>query len=122
MGIMDEDPLTELTDIHRKVIRRIERIDIPVMAEIDFPPYTVDIYIPDAHMSVEVDGPHHTKKRDEVRDTYLMETYNLPTIRITTAQAKKAHLVREVVQKAHDMWIESAEFRYEEVKEKIPWI
>jgi len=122
MGIMDEGPLTELTDIHRKVIRRLERLDIPCMAEIDFPPYRVDIYIPDAHMVVEVDGPHHVLAKDEKRDVYLYETYNLPVVRISIGQAKKAHLVKQIVQEAHARWIKSAETRYEEVKEKIPWL
>ena len=36
---MNDEQLTELTDIHRKVVKRLERINIPCMVEVDFPPY-----------------------------------------------------------------------------------
>lgn len=122
MGVMDEEPLTEVTDIHRKVIKRLERINLKVMVEIDFPPYKVDIYIPDAHMAVEVDGPHHSETKDKKRDKYLMDTYNLPVIRLSIGQAHKAHIVKEVVQEAHDKWLWSADTRFKEKKEAMPWL
>jgi len=119
---MNDEQLTELTDIHRKVVRRLERINIPCMVEVDFPPYKIDIYIPDAHIGVEVDGPHHSEKKDKKRDKYLMDTYNLPIIRLTMGQAKKAHSVKEIVQEKHDRWIWSAKDRFEEKKEAMPWL
>ena len=122
MGIINESPPTTLSDIHLKVIKRLERLGIQLMEEIRFPPYTVDIYIPSAHIAVEVDGPHHKKKKDEKRDKKLLDIYNLPVIRLTMGQAKKAHIVKETVLEAIDEWKDSAEDRFNIVEEKLPWI
>lgn len=119
---MNDEQLTELTDIHRKVVRRLERINISCMVEVDFPPYRIDIYIPDAHIGIEVDGPHHNKKKDKNRDKYLLDTYNLPIIRLSMGQAKKAHQSKEIVQEAYDKWLFSSETRFEEKKEAMPWL
>ena len=45
--------------------------------EEDFPPYVVDIYISDLHLGIELDGPHHFKKRDQKRDEELFRDYGL---------------------------------------------
>ena len=45
--------------------------------EEDFPPYVVDIYISDLHLGIELDGPHHFKKRDQRRDEELLRDYGL---------------------------------------------
>jgi|TARA_R110000744_G_scaffold247327_6_gene363824 very-short-patch-repair endonuclease len=45
--------------------------------EEDFPPYVVDIYISDLHLGIELDGPHHFKKRDQRRDEVLFRDYGL---------------------------------------------
>ena len=45
--------------------------------EEDFPPYVVDIYISDLHLGIELDGPHHFKKRDQRRDAVLFRDYGL---------------------------------------------
>ena len=105
-----------------KVIKRLERLGIQLMEEVRFPPYTVDIYIPSAHIAVEVDGPHHKKKKDEKRDKRLLDTYNLPVIRLTMGQAKKAHIVKETVLEAIDEWKDSAEDRFSSVEEKLLWL
>ena len=49
------------------------------------PPYTVDMLLPEAHVGVEYDGPRHllTKKKDIVRDAYILEVYGLPILRVT---------------------------------------
>lgn len=48
----------------------------------EFPPYRVDLYLPDYHAVIEVDGPSHNRKKDSVRDAWLEQRYYLPTLRI----------------------------------------
>jgi very-short-patch-repair endonuclease len=48
----------------------------------EFPPYRLDLYLPDYHAAIEVDGPSHSRKKDGVRDTWMLERYFVPTLRI----------------------------------------
>ena len=73
MGLTNEQPVTYLTDIHKKVSKRIERLGISVRDEIPFPPYIVDIYLDEYHACIEVDGPHHNEKKDDIRDKKLWD-------------------------------------------------
>ncbi len=97
MSLTDEEPLTHLTDIHKKVSKRIERLGISVQDEIPFPPYTVDIYLPEYHAAVEIDGPHHSETKDTLRDQRLWEEYRLYVLRIDIGEAKKASHVKKIV-------------------------
>ena len=120
MGILDEEGITELTEAHQKVSRRLERLGYSIMEEVPFPPYTIDIYIPDYHLGVEVDGPHHQEKKDRKRDNFLMETYELPIIRFNLKE-KPSHLKKLMVE-AVETWEDSALARFDRVKDKTPWL
>lgn len=45
-------------------------------------PWCLDVYVPEWHFAVEIDGPHHTPKGDLRRDTNLLEQYACPTLRL----------------------------------------
>jgi len=62
------------------------------------------------------------KKKDKKRDLYLWDTYKLPIIRLSMGQAKKAHSAKEIVQEAYDKWLWSAEERFKEKEESMPWL
>ena len=97
MNISGEQPLTYLTDIHKKVSKRIERLGISVRDEVPFPPYTADIYLDEYHAVVEIDGPHHSETKDTLRDQRLWEEYRLYVLRIDIGEAKKASHVKKIV-------------------------
>ena len=97
MGLIDEQPVTHLTDIHKRVSKRIERLGISVRDEVPFPPYTVDIYLDEYHAVVEIDGPHHNETKDDLRDQRLWEEYRLYTLRIDIGEAKKDSHVKKMV-------------------------
>lgn len=52
----------------------------------DFPPYQLDLYLPEWHLCVEVDGPTHGRysAKDRERDDVLKERYGIITLRIPT--------------------------------------
>jgi very-short-patch-repair endonuclease len=66
-----------------KIAGWIRELGLVVEEEYPVGPYTVDIYLPEIHAAIEVDGPDHRKKRDETRDHRILETYFMPTFRFT---------------------------------------
>ena len=43
--------------------------------------YSLDIYLPEIRLGIELDGPYHRKKRDEKRDSFIKRRYNIDIIR-----------------------------------------
>jgi len=66
----------------------------------DFPPYTVDVYIPEINMVIEADGKYgHLQKSDSKRDVYITSSYNvkyLLHIKDTTKEKIKDILWQEL--------------------------
>jgi len=119
------DLVTTMTDLHVDVIRALERMGVGLMYEVPFPPYTVDIYVPNAHAAVEVDGPQHSNKRDRERDDWLTGTYNLCVYHVTQRGWKtvagreyyRKHLWEFITDARAD-----AEERFNEVRDRVPWL
>lgn len=77
---------------HRRVEQILEQEGIAYESEVVFNPYQVDIYLPEFHMAVEIDGPQHGlySRRDDFRDHYLYEQYGLRIVRIRTSEVQHA--------------------------------
>jgi very-short-patch-repair endonuclease len=73
----------ERSKAHRHVEKILDSLGINYISEQPFPPYTSDIYLPEWHLALEVDGPFHSKSKDRVRDAYLEAHYGLKTFRMT---------------------------------------
>ena len=117
-----EDQLNFLTDAHRDLIKRLEGRGLNLMEEIPFPPYQVDVYLPDFHAAVEVDGPQHEASRDMRRDDDLWCVYSLPVFRIGAGEVNKPwlwlpHLLLFLFKNR-----ESRDDRWESCKDKTPWL
>lgn len=68
---------------HRRVERILKNAGISFESEYtSFRPYALDIYLPDVHAAIEIDGSHHSAKRDAKRDKAMMENYGVPTLRM----------------------------------------
>ena len=73
----------------------IEDLGLDYVSECeDFPPYQLDIYIPEWHLDIEVDGPNHTPKHDAERTALLQSRYGIESLHITM---KEMALGRAVV-------------------------
>lgn len=86
---------------HRKVEGVLKKLQIMFYSEHnEFSPYRVDIYLPDYHLAIEVDGPLHSPNKDAVRDQWLLERYFLPTLRIKTKGpwSRFSKLEKEIVE------------------------
>ena len=120
MNNLLEDQLTVLTDAHMRVIRWLERDGYRLLEEVQFPPYTVDIYIPVYHAAVEVDGPQHEARADRVRDDVLWDTYQLPVLHVPIIL--KVREVRWAVREFLLRWEDTAAQRWAETELRTPWL
>lgn len=114
--------LTYMTDAHRRVVALLERRGLGVQEEINFPPYKVDIYLPDFHVAVEVDGPLHTARADRRRDRALNAEYGLYVFHIPAKNAnapdKWAYALGEFLRYANPTKVK----RWGRCEMKTPWI
>lgn len=74
--------MTEPTSIERNLQDLVRSLGFAVVEEREFPPYRVDLYVPELHVAFEADGPLHWRKRDQQRDHELGEQYGLVVHRI----------------------------------------
>ena len=104
---------TERTGWHRKVEKWIEgrhRYDSEVT---DFSPYKLDVYLPDVHACIEIDGPVHSRKRDAIRDDVMLEQYGVVTLRLA---ARKGLRKADTISRIEDFirnWLPSKDERYQ---------
>lgn len=71
------------TGPHRQAERYLDKLHISYISECqDFGNKSLDLYLPEFHVCVEIDGPGHTRKSDRERDVFLEERYFIPTLRI----------------------------------------
>ena len=76
---------TTRTFPHRAVERALDLLGIAYISEYSgFPPYQLDMYIPEWRIAIEYDGPYHSPKHDRERDAVLLAKYDVRAIvRIT---------------------------------------
>ena len=83
---MKSDPRKKDTPQQFLVAAWVKEAGFGTTLEEDFPPYVVDVYIPDLHLGIELDGPHHFRKRDAIRDEKLLSEYSLEIWRFNNAE------------------------------------
>ena len=64
------------------VLEWVRSIGLGANSQEDFPPYVVDVYIPDMRLAIEIDGPLHFSKRDKKRDQVLMDEHGVDVWRL----------------------------------------
>ena len=114
--------VSTFSDAHREAVRILEGWGYELLVEIEFPPYRVDIYLPDIHAVVEVDGTQHTKKGNRKRDWALVEQYCLPTFRLRARHVRSPGRWRSGFLSFVKACAPTAEARWERCKLKTPWL
>jgi len=86
----------KLKFIQQLIIPEIAINDITQIPVEQFNNQTVDFYLPQAYLVIEIDGSQHQESRvkDKVRDEYL-EKYKIKTIRIDTKDLKAKNKIYE---------------------------
>ncbi len=111
MALLEPGAKYTLTEGHKALIYALEHLGFSVEDEVTFPPYTVDCYIENVHMAFEFDGPQHSHKRDEKRDTILMARYALPVIRVTEFSKDPVTVISQIAAELIDLWKSSSNNR-----------
>lgn len=114
--------VTTFSDAHREMVRVLENMGHELLVEIEFPPYRVDIYLPDIHAVVEVDGPNHSRKGNRRRDWALVERYCLPTFRLKAGQVKSSARWKSGFLAFVKACTPTAGTRWDRCKLKTPWL
>jgi very-short-patch-repair endonuclease len=105
---MRDDPFKTDTK-HQLLVRDwIEELGIGTVTEQPFGNYSVDIFIPDLDLGIEVDGPYHLKKRDRDRDEYINQVHGIDIWRIS---------IKEINAKYKDEFVQRLMSRVEELDE-----
>ena len=71
----------------------------------DFPPYVVDVYIPDMKLGIEIDGPLHLSRKDKKRDQELKNNYGVDIWRLPLKILKvsyKEEFISELMEKVEE--------------------
>lgn len=76
---------TERSRPHRRIEKLLDDMAIGYQSEYPFPPYKLDIFLPEWWCGIEIDGPQHLRKRDQKRDETLRLEYGLQIFRIKTS-------------------------------------
>jgi hypothetical protein len=83
------------TSIETLVENALIVLDEPYEWEHRFGQYYVDFYLPLRKVALECDEPYwHDQEKDKRKDNYILERYNIPVIRLTTAQIKSIDLTK----------------------------
>lgn len=84
---------TYRTAPHRRVEWLLDFHGISYLSECElFPPYQLDLYLPEWHLDVEVDGLGHTPKHDGARDEALLRL-GVVTLRLDVRKGVKPAVI-----------------------------
>lgn len=116
------DAVTYMTDAHIAVIKHLQRAGWEVMEEVDFPPYRADVYLPNEHIVVEVDGPQHSVRADRKRDRELNRAYGLLVFHIPAALASNLSRWGTTFLMLIENAMPTREERWAKGEMKTPWL
>jgi hypothetical protein len=85
---------THYTDKQIEVAGWIMNLGFQVELEQVLGRYCLDIYLPEIHAAVEIDGDSHYQKKDDKRDLWLKENYKLDHILHLDFSVRKSEFKR----------------------------
>ena len=77
-----------LNNYHAVVCRWLTEAGISYMEEYPVGRWSLDIYLREANLGIEVDGPQHNRKKDAERDQQIFEEFDISIIRIKVGTTK----------------------------------
>lgn len=92
---------------HRRLERWLDEMGLTYDSEVDVLNYTMDIYMPEYHLAIEVDGPYHGVKREQARDWQIYNASGIVTIRLKGFQVEH----RATIIRAIERWAATAQRR-----------
>ena len=96
MSIHGQDETTR-SQPHRRVEKILDKMSISYESEVEFKPFSVDIYLGEFHAGLEIDGPQHSAAKDATRDARLLEQYFLPIMHIPSEGLSVEDIKKSVI-------------------------
>ena len=109
-----------VSDAHLRVQNYLEARGVQLIEEVKFTPYTVDVWVPELHMAVEIDGPQHMRKKDLARDAVLVGKYSLYVLHVKHDISFDELFERFTIARL-DAMMDSTQ-RWEKCRRKTPWL
>jgi len=81
--------MRSLNGFHRQVTRWLDELGMSYVEEFQAGPWSLDIYIPDAKLGVEVDGPLHRRAKDWERDRLILSHFGIRIVRVRVGERKE---------------------------------
>jgi len=81
--------LNSLNYFHETVCRWLSELGVSYTTEFPVGRWSLDIYIRELNLGVEVDGPQHSHKKDALRDKQILEQFDIPIVRIPVGTKKR---------------------------------
>lgn len=88
----------ELSKPHRDLVTILQENYYTVLSEFEVYPNKLDIYLPDYHVGIEVDGPQHGVKREQRRDEFILKTYGIPILRVKVSVVKDSETLLKIAE------------------------
>ena len=86
-----------LNGAHNDVCRWLSERGISYVEEYAAGPYTLDIYIADQRLGVEIDGPQHNGRADFERDALIRDRLGIRIVRIKVGAKKKKAILEAIL-------------------------
>lgn len=98
---------------HRRVETILDEMGLSFLSEESFPPYTVDVLLPEFWVALEIDGPFHSRNKDKIRDRFILEYFYLPIMRINANVWLKKDFIKKHITEFIEDWADSSDERKE---------
>jgi very-short-patch-repair endonuclease len=84
--------MRSLNGYHKIVTRWLDELGMSYVEEYAVGPWSIDIYIADARLGIEVDGPLHRRAKDWERDKLIHDHFGIRIVRVKVGARKAAAL------------------------------
>ena len=96
---------------HKRVEQILSKIGLGYESEYSFSPFTIDIYLSEWHIGIEIDGPYHSLTKDKKRDKDLLEKYGLYLLHLKTKDGQNKEEIEIAILDFIDKHYEDSEQR-----------
>jgi very-short-patch-repair endonuclease len=96
---------------HKRIEKVLDEIGLNYESEYSLPPFTIDIMLPEYWLGIEIDGPYHTKSKDQKRDKYLLEHYGLYLLRFRNKDRQSKEEIEAAVLDIIDQHYQDVDIR-----------
>ena len=86
---MRNEPQTTNTKTQLLVASWCEEMGLHCILEEQVGRYSLDVYLPELRLGIELDGPYHLRKRDAKRDGFIQRRHNIDVWRFKNKEIKK---------------------------------